>query len=373
MKEAKISRGPQVEIVDSPIPQPGHGQVVIKVVVSGSNPKDWKMSEFYPDAPPMNQGDDIAGTIYAVGQGVTGFRDGDRVAAFHEMMSPHGSYAEYALAWAHTTFFLPEKTSFEGESDVEKFAILGTSQLVLTISTTEGAAIPLAAMTAAIGLYAADRLALPQPWSPANKPTPLVVYGASSAVGSYVLQLAQRSNVHPLICVAGRAQDHVEKFIDRSKGDTIVDYRKGDDAVVQGIKDALKGAKLEYAYDAVSEKSSPKNLAQVLDATSGKVTSVLPPKGGDFSAKFDEFPQSVYQSMTMVGSVHEDIKDFGFVYFQYFTRGLQEGWFKPQPQEVVPGGLAGIQSALERLKDGTASAVKYVFRISETEGAGSGK
>jgi NADPH:quinone reductase-like Zn-dependent oxidoreductase len=40
---------------------------------------------------------------------------GDRVAAFHEMRTPGGSYAEYAVAWAYTTFHLPEKTSFEGE------------------------------------------------------------------------------------------------------------------------------------------------------------------------------------------------------------------------------------------------------------------
>lgn len=41
MKEAIVHVGPKVEIVDSPIPKPGPGQVVIKVVVSGSNPKDW--------------------------------------------------------------------------------------------------------------------------------------------------------------------------------------------------------------------------------------------------------------------------------------------------------------------------------------------
>jgi hypothetical protein len=58
--------------------------------------------------------------------------------------------------------------------------------------------------------------------------------------------------------------------------------------------------------------------------------------------------------------------------FRYFTRALEAGWLKAQPQEVVPGGLNGIQIALERLKNGTASAVKYVFRISDTEGAGSG-
>lgn len=43
-----------------------------------------------------------------------GSQVGDRVAAFHEMMSPHGSYAEYAVAWAYTTFHIPAKTSFEG-------------------------------------------------------------------------------------------------------------------------------------------------------------------------------------------------------------------------------------------------------------------
>ena len=41
---------------------------------------------------------------------------GDRVAAFHEMGGPGGGYAEYALAWAYTTFHLPTQTSFEGKN-----------------------------------------------------------------------------------------------------------------------------------------------------------------------------------------------------------------------------------------------------------------
>lgn len=62
----------------------------------------------------INQGDDIAGTVHAIGSGVTEFKPGDRVAAFHEMGAPGGSYAEYAVAWDHTTFHIPDKTSFEG-------------------------------------------------------------------------------------------------------------------------------------------------------------------------------------------------------------------------------------------------------------------
>ncbi len=79
-------------------------------------------------------------------------------------------------------------------------------------------------------------------------------------------------------------------------------------------------------------------------------------------------PDSVQKSLTGVGSVHRDEKDLGHVYFRYIGRGLQEGWFKGQRQEVIPGGLGGIQAALENLKAGKANAVKYVFRIADTEG-----
>lgn len=45
-----------------------------------------------------NTGDDIAGVVHAVGENVYEFKPGDRVAAFHEMFTPGGSYAEYAIA-----------------------------------------------------------------------------------------------------------------------------------------------------------------------------------------------------------------------------------------------------------------------------------
>jgi hypothetical protein len=41
MKEAIVYKGPEVKIIDSPIPEPKDDQVVTKVIVSGSNPKDW--------------------------------------------------------------------------------------------------------------------------------------------------------------------------------------------------------------------------------------------------------------------------------------------------------------------------------------------
>ena len=41
MKEAIVAKGPAVEIKDSPVPEPGPDDVLVKIIVSGSNPKDW--------------------------------------------------------------------------------------------------------------------------------------------------------------------------------------------------------------------------------------------------------------------------------------------------------------------------------------------
>lgn len=69
-----------------------------------------------------------------------------------------------------------------------------------------------------------------------------------------------------------------------------------------------------------------------------------------------------YPEGTMVGSVHGDEKDFGFVWFRYFSRLLAEGRLKAHPFEKR-GGLEGVSEALKDLKAGKASAVKYVFEI----------
>ncbi|TAQ90543.1 hypothetical protein B7494_g1126 [Chlorociboria aeruginascens] len=353
MKEAIVSIGPKVKVHDVPIPTPNADQVLIKVIYSGSNPKDWKGPEWTNTS--SNSGDDIAGIIEEVGDNITEFKKGDRVAAFHEMFTPHGSFAEYSIAWAHTTFHLPKKTTFE-----------------------EGATIPLAAMTAALGLYL--KLKLPEPWHATTVPTPLIIYGASGAVGAFAIKLAQISNIHPIIAIAGKGQPYVETLISREKGDAIVDYRMGDEAVVSGIKEALKktgATAVRYAYDAVSAHNSIPNILKVLDEDGGKLSYVLRTAPGA-----DDIPGAVDKSYTMVGDVHQDVKpnsakanagikisgkDFGYAYFRLFSRGLQEGWFTPHPYEVVPGGLRGIELGLTNLKGGVNSAIKYVFKIEDTE------
>ena len=143
----------------------------------------------------------------------------------------------------------------------------------------------------------------------------------------------------------------MESLITRSKGDAIVDYRGGDQAVISGIKDALQKAganEVKYAFDAVSEHNSYQNISQVLSKAGGsKITLVIPWK------EYKEIPEYIQKSRTIVGTVHMDVpadtakagvkiggREFGFVFFRLFSRGLQEGWFTGHPYEVVPGGLS---------------------------------
>ena len=189
-----------------------------------------------------------------------------------------------------------------------------------------------------------------------------MIYGGASAVGAYAIQFARRSNLHPIIAVAGQGIQFVEGRIDRNKGDTIIDYRQGDDKIVQDITEALKGQKLLYAFDAVSQGSSYINLGKVM-SKGGKIVTVLP-------ANREKVPESVELQWTSVGAVHGEEKDLGFVFSRLIGRGLRDGWFQPHPHEVIPGGLAGIEKALIRLKQNKASAVKYVFKVEDTPGVG---
>jgi NADPH2:quinone reductase len=309
--------------------------------------------------PGINQGDDIAGIVHYIGSSVKNFKPGDRVASFHEMLTPHGSFAEWAVGLEATTFHIPANVSFE-----------------------EAATIPLAGMTAALGIY--QRLGLPLPWLPAQKRLPLVVYGAASAVGSFAVKFATLSNIHPIICVAGRGIPYVETLIDKSKGDVVVDYRKGNDEVVKGLRAALQsGEKLAYAMDAVSDKGSYQNLMKVMDLSAGKIALVLARKN------YEGIPADFQKFFTQVGRVHSEnypgIKgekkltgllgdqDFGAIMYKFIERGLAAGWFKGHPYQVVPGGLNGLQTGLRDLKYGKASGFKYVYKIDETQGLAGAK
>ncbi|MFE0705142.1 NADP-dependent oxidoreductase [Streptomyces sp. NPDC058872] len=93
--------GPEVlrRATGVPVPEPGPGEVRVRVAAVGVNPLDWKrrygwVEDFYPTAFPAVPGLEFAGTVDALGEGVTDLAVGDEVLGWTET----GAYAEYAIA-----------------------------------------------------------------------------------------------------------------------------------------------------------------------------------------------------------------------------------------------------------------------------------
>jgi NADPH2:quinone reductase len=190
------------KLEDVPLPEYGPSEVQIQVVVAGSNPKDWKHPMLAYLNVKVNQGDDVAGMVTGVVSGVRDFKLGDRVAGFHEMDTPRGTYADYTVCPEQTVFHIPESLSFE-----------------------EAATIPLAMYTAAVGLY--RNLKLPMLFERADEKSssqniPLVINGAGSSVGAFALKLAKLNpTISPIIVTAGSGA----AFVKDLGADVVLDYR----------------------------------------------------------------------------------------------------------------------------------------------------
>ncbi|EAW14869.1 zinc-binding alcohol dehydrogenase family protein [Aspergillus clavatus NRRL 1] len=330
-----------------PIPKPGANEVLIKVFATDSNPKDWKASRNHEEGKGINQGDDIAGIVEAVGSAVWEFAPGDRVAAFHRMFQPHGSYAQFAIAQTSTTFRLPSKISFEA-----------------------AATLPLALMTAALALY--QNLSLPLPWNPAKTETPVLIYGGASAVGAYAIKLARLSGLSPIITVAGNGIDYVKSL---HAADHIIDYRRG--KVVEEIQDALQGRKLHHAFDAVSHNRSYEDIVAVLRALGGGSTDMVDPPADD-AANPDraswQWPEGITFTRTFVASAYgaphkyrgavqaAQDEQFAYAFYRYISHLLAEGRLEPHPFQVQPAGLESVAAGIQSLYDRKVSAKKLVYR-----------
>ena len=97
-------------LADLPIPQPGPGQVLIRVEAIGVNFIEvYFRKGVYKAALPLVPGSEAAGTVEELGPGVTGFEAGDAVAS----TSVLGSYAEYALVPAAQLIKMPDGVSME--------------------------------------------------------------------------------------------------------------------------------------------------------------------------------------------------------------------------------------------------------------------
>lgn len=108
-----------LDLVDRPVPEPGPGEVRVRVIASGVNPTDWKARSGgtygtqmpFPEITPNQDG---AGIVDAVGSGVDGLSVGDRVWTYMSAASrPTGTAQEYTVVPAERAVPLAAGASFE--------------------------------------------------------------------------------------------------------------------------------------------------------------------------------------------------------------------------------------------------------------------
>jgi NADPH:quinone reductase len=335
------------KLEDIPIPEYGANEVQIKVYVAGSNPKDWKhpMPAYFNVK--VNQGDDVAGVVSAVGSQVHNFKPGDRVAGFHVMDTPRGTYAEYTVCPEQTVFHIPDSMAFE-----------------------EAATIPLAMFTAAVALY--RNLKLPMPFERADEQSdtekiPLVINGAGSSVGAFALKLAKLNpTIGPIIVTAGSGASFAKEL----GADIVLDYRSS--TIAEDLKKALDGKKLLHVMDASNSAQSISYLTSVVDRK-GRYTCTTGVKGGIYGTDEQQVlleKWGGWWEQIWVGEVHDDKhaggKWFGGIVSRMMETLIAEGKFQGHPYEIVEGGLNGVEAALIKLRDRKGGNTKYVTRIVDT-------
>jgi NADPH:quinone reductase-like Zn-dependent oxidoreductase len=174
-----------------PRPEPGPGEVLVKVDAAGVGPWDgWIRAgkSALPQPLPLTLGSDLSGEIVAMGTGVSELRVGDQV---YGVTNPRfiGAYAEYALASADMVANKPT-----------------------SLTHVEAASVPVVSVTAWQALFDHAQLKAGQT---------VVIHGAAGNVGSYAVQLARRAGVQT---IATAATDDIS-FVRDLGANTVIDYR----------------------------------------------------------------------------------------------------------------------------------------------------
>lgn len=201
MKAVQIHEygGPEVlRYEDAPLPEPGEGEVLVRVHAAGVNPVDWKVRQGLLRTAiryelPLIPGWDVSGTVEAVGNGNGSFRVGDDVYGRPDI-TRNGAYAEYVVVRAREL--------------AKKPRLLGH---------VHAAAVPLAALAAWQVLFEA-----PAPYSSIGlkKGQTILIHGAAGGVGSFAVQLARWRGAR----VVGTASGGNEGFLAGLGVQQVVDY-----------------------------------------------------------------------------------------------------------------------------------------------------
>ena len=223
--QAERTGGPEVlKVVELPTPEPGPGQVRIRQAAIGLNFIDtYHRTGLYPVKMPVVLGQEGAGIIDAVGEGVSRFAVGDRAAYG---TGPMGAYAQFHVVPEGRAVKLPDSISFE-----------------------TAAAAMLKGMTTEF---------LVRRCYPTKAGEAVLIHAAAGGVGGLLTQWAKHLGAY----VIGAVGSEDKAAVARSQGcDEVILYRDQD--VAKRVREVTGGKGVRVAYDGVGAATFEGTLASL--------------------------------------------------------------------------------------------------------------
>ncbi|CAI8807263.1 zinc-dependent alcohol dehydrogenase family protein [Pseudomonas sp. IT-P294] len=235
-----LRAGAALEIQQLPVPEIAAGQVLVKVIASGVNPLDTKISKgqgSHARQPlPAVLGMDLAGVVEAVGTGVTQFTVGDEVFGMAGGIGGHqGSLAQYIAVDADLLARKPKN-----------------------LSMREAAALPLIFITAWEGLVDRANVRAGQR---------VLVHGGAGGVGQMSVQIAKAHGAHVFATGSAASLEAIKNL-----GATAIDYRAQSPA--DYLEQYTDGEGFDIVYDTVGGATLDASFA-VAKVYTGHVVSCL--------------------------------------------------------------------------------------------------
>jgi NADPH:quinone reductase len=300
-------------LAEVPDPEPGPGQVLVRVLGAAANFPDVLMVRGgYQVRPPLpfTPGVELCGEVVTAGPGVTGFAPGDRVIGGPAM--PTGGFAEMALMNANSILPAPD-----GLDDAEAAAFFITYQ------------------TGWFGLHRRARLAAGET---------LLVQAAAGGVGSGAVQLGKAAGARVIGVVGGPRKAEVARELG---ADVVIDRRSQD--FVEVVKEVTGGRGADVVYDSVGGEAyarSTKCIAfegriLVVGFASGQISSAALNHALIKNYSIVGLHWGLYQTKMpeLIGECHRQL-----------TKLVAEGAIRPLVGDRV--GLEEVPGVLQRLADG---------------------
>jgi NADPH:quinone reductase len=249
----------QLRVARRPVPEPGDGEVLIRVAAAGVNRPDIVQRQgHYPPPPGASDlpGMEVAGTIVALGPNVTRLASGDEVTA----LLPGGGYAEYAVAAAPLCLPVPNG-----------------------LTLVEAAAIPETFFTVWTNVF--ERCGL-------KAGETILVHGGTSGIGTTAIQLATVWGARVFATAGTHAKARFCESLGALRG---IDYRTED--FVEIIKLATNGTGVDVILDMVAGTYVQRNIEAA--AVEGRIVVIAAQGGARAEIKMNTL---MIKRLTLTGS-----------------------------------------------------------------------